>query len=220
VSSPSDSLAADGGSDSLPGCSIPAKFRAERNHQLQTTKKKSRNNSYDAVVRRLSRLEDSEAVSNLCQIAHRLGVPIVTAIRWPDNNALRHADGVYISRCGHGSRALLRTLCVSPPVIVLRWNAPDVLGHEIGHHAANVSMCDYLDERMGLPVTPLLDRVAARHGFSEYQRSTRSELRAEAIGRRLLGETLPPTLRGFSARAWQDLQEKTNPTRRDPGRKK
>lgn len=144
----------------------------------------------------------------LCSIAAKLGVPVITVRRWPDRGlggALLHrADGVFISRIDRMNRALLRYLHVEPPVILMRWGAPDVLQHELGHAVSLFS--DFIDRRMELTMTPLLDRVAARHGIDGYCRSSRCELRAEVVARRLGGETLPDTLMRFSERAWQDLK--------------
>jgi hypothetical protein len=68
-----------------------------------------------------------------------------------------------------------------------------------------------IDSRMGCKnrVSRVLNRTARRHGINHYCRFSRSELRAECIGRRLLGETLPPTLRRFTERAWAELERRT-----------
>lgn len=185
-------------------------------------------NSIDAVAYLYeSEAEDSDgAFVELCRIAARLGVPIVSPRRCPDSGERnwKNIAGMYVAdsgRMSHDLRATLRLLHVAPPVIILRYQTSAVLAHEIGHH---VSMFNtMIDEKMGRRVSPLLRRLCEQHAIIYYGEDDvvqLAEIRARCLERRLLGETLPPTLRRFSERAWQDLQEKTNPTRRDPGRKK
>lgn len=156
--------------------------------------------------------EDCEvaAIRRLCQIAAKLNVRVISTRRWPESLTHVRCAGMYIPsgvvKRGHRRdvNVILRFFHVKPPVILLRGSClPYVLSHELGHAASEFS--DYIDARTSLMVSPLLDRVAARHGFTEYCRSTRRELRADCIGRRLLGKTLPPSLRRFSERAWSDL---------------
>lgn len=172
--------------------------------------------------------EDGDgAFIELCRIAARLGVPVVTPRRCPDSSERnwKNIAGMYVAdgyaRMSDDLRATLRLLHVAPPVIILRYQTSAVLAHEIGHH---VSMFDtMIDEKIGRRVSPLLARLCERHKIVYYgsdEITQLAEMRARCLERRLLGETLPPTLRRFSERAWQHLQEKTNPTRRDPGRKK
>jgi hypothetical protein len=169
---------------------------------------------------------DDAAVARLCEIAGKLGVPIITPRRCPDSGerSWKNIAGMYVPDGLRVEKDLARTLKllnVKPPCIILRYQTAAVLSHEIGHH---VSMFDtMIDEKMGRRVSPLLARLCERHKIVYYgddEITQLAEMRARCLERRLLGENLPPTLRRFSERAWQDLQEKTNPTRRDPGRKK
>jgi hypothetical protein len=169
---------------------------------------------------------DLREIERLCVLAAKLGVPIVTPRRCPDSGERnwKNIAGMYISvggRIDRDLRSTLKLLNVTPPVIVLRTQVASTLGHEIGHH---VTMFDVMiDKKMDRRVSPLLHRLCEQHGIRYYgddNNTQLAEIRAECIGRRLLGKTLPATLRRFTARAWGELQRKTKPTRRDPGRKK
>ncbi len=148
------------------------------------------------------------AFRRLCKLCHRLGVTVITPIHWPRRGHLSRVCGAYSGAVNRRNRKLLDSLRATAPVIFLtRESAPRVLAHGLGHHVSGWS--DFCDERTGNEnVSSLLDRVAARHGLDSYCRSTRREMRAECVDRRLLGETLPPTLRRFTERrAWQELRE-------------
>jgi hypothetical protein len=157
-------------------------------------------------------------ITQLCRLAYQLGVPVVTAYPlWPEPD---EAIGVYAAQRTRTTRALLKFLHVSAPVIVLRGFEPgfdracmsfetdSTLSHELGHHLAFLAGHDPSEDR---DVSPLLDRVAVRHGLDDYHRSHRSELRAECVGRRLRGETLPHTLRRLTERAWAEMERRSHP---------
>lgn len=145
-----------------------------------------------------------------------LGVPIITPRRCPDSSERnwKNIAGMYVSTGARMSRDLARTLRmlhVKPPVIILRYHTASVLAHEIGHH---VTMFDsMIDAKLDRRVSRLLDRLCTRHAiryYGETEQVQLAEIRAHCIGRLLLGETLPPTLRRFIARAWSDLCEKVS----------
>jgi hypothetical protein len=155
------------------------------------------------------------ATEQLCSLAYRLRVPVMTALPpWPSGHP-DEAIGIYVGERNRTTRALLDYLHVAAPVIILRGFEPgfdrecmrfetsSTLSHELGHHLALLAGLDPSQDR---DVSPLLDRVAAHHGFDDYHRSSRSELRAECVGRRLLGQTLPASLRRLTARAYAELE--------------
>ena len=166
---------------------------------------------------------DDAAVASLCEIAARLGVPIVTPRRCPDSGERnwKNITGMYVAaghvrmskdweRTRRTSKDLgrtLRMLHVKPPVIILRSQTAATLAHEVGHA---VSMFDtMIDSRMDRRVSPLLRRLCERHGIVYYGEDDivqLAEMRARCLEHRLMGKTLPPTLRRFCERAWQELE--------------
>lgn len=159
--------------------------------------------------------EDTE-IGRLCQIAGRLGVPVITPRRCPDSGTRnwKNIAGMYVCAGGRMDRDLrdtLRLLHVAPPVIILRYHTAAVLAHEVGHAA---SMFDtMLDKRMHRRVSPLLHRLCARHGIVYYGSDEiiqLAEMRARCLEHRLMGKTLPPTLRRFCERAWRELERVSN----------
>lgn len=156
---------------------------------------------------------EEKAVTRLCQLAARLGVPVISARQWPESLDHVLCSGMFVPHGSRGHRETRELVAFFHiehlPVILLREQYSHILSHELGHAASAFS--DFFDREMfgpNYPVSPLLDRVAARHGINTYCRSTRSELRAETMGRRLLGETIPPTLRRLTERSYQDLMWK------------
>jgi hypothetical protein len=158
-------------------------------------------------------------LTEICNLAHAHGVTVVSPSTWPSDVLGEATVGVYSDHVTPLSRSLLRSgrRAQIVPLIVMRRRTPDfetpyslehTLAHELGHHIARWS--DHFDERMGkTTVTPILDRLALNHGFDLHLVENRRELRAECLARRILGETLPPTLRRFSERAWRELQRRT-----------
>lgn len=166
----------------------------------------------------------------LCQLASLLGVSVVTLIDWPDY--MRDTAAYYIQDERHDTDARLLDLHITAPAIILCDNHPETLAHELGHHAAYMVLLSLqphpAHRRLRLrcttawaepPLSPSLKRAAARRGIDAYCRSCRSELYAELIGRRLLGDELTPRLRRFTARAWAELQRRSKPTPADVARR-
>jgi hypothetical protein len=156
--------------------------------------------------------DDLRELERLCRLAAKLGVPIVTPRRCPESagRSWKNIAGMYVAdgygRMPRDLRATLKLLNVAPPVIILRYHSADVLAHEVGHAATMFDVM--IDEKMGRRVSPLLHRICARHGIRYYGKdeiTQLAEIRAECIGHRLLGKTLPPTLLRFTARAWAEL---------------
>ena len=158
----------------------------------------------------------------LRQLASRLGVSVAVLRPWPDYMRDTDTAGYYIQDKRHDIDARLLDLSITAPAIILCDNDPEILAHELGHHVAHLvllSLPQHPAHRSRLrlrcttawdepPLSPSLKRAAARHGIDAYCRSCRSELYAELIGRRLLGDELTPRLRRFTARAWAELAER------------
>lgn len=163
-------------------------------------------------------MKTRKRLTEICNLAHAHGVTVVSPITWPSDVLGHDAVAVYTDHVTPLSRSLLRSgrRTHIVPLIILRRRTPDfqtpyslehTLAHEIGHHIARWS--DHFDDRMGnTAVTPILSRLALDHGFDFHLVLSRRELRAECVGRRILGEKLPPTLMRFTARAWRELQER------------
>ena len=173
-----------------PGVPSRRSYRAERN---QMTTQHSETRSW-----RATRTPKKEAVTRLCQLAARLGVPVISrapVARVAGSDVL--CSGMFVPHGSRGHRETRELVAFFHiehlPVILLREQYSHILSHELGHAASAFS--DFFDREMfgpNYPVSPLLDRVAARHGINTYCRSTRSELRAETMGRRLLGRRSRP----------------------------
>lgn len=158
---------------------------------------------------------DLRKITSLCALAAKLGVPIVTPRRCPDSGERnwKKIAGMYIAdnygRMSNDLRATLKLLHVAPPVIILRYQTAAVLAHEIGHHLSIDRARDsMIDATMDRRVSPLLHRLCKRHRIVYYgatENTQLAEIRARCLERRLLGETLPATLRRFTERAWQEL---------------
>jgi hypothetical protein len=148
----------------------------------------------------------------LRQLASLLGVSVVV-IQWPDwlddvdGSYLQDADDARMELRGFTGVGIPTPVCT--PAIILRGHDPEILAHELGHHAAFLCrLCPTWSESER-SLSPSLNRAARRIGVDAYCRSCRSELHAELIGRRLLGDELTPTLRRFTARAWSELQRRS-----------